>query len=275
VKRALFGPGAVLIAIGLWSTRARATDFHVAEAVAGSDLRGRSTLGLGYTLDALITTDMPQGLLLGGNLDALFCHDCDKSLGGAWLDAHLLVTFWKDDLSVITPYIGLAGGPGYSVWKDCAFGQIEGQIALQSRALYQGWWIRPIVYAGYSGAYDVHAAFGLRIAIGYALNHGSTSPHVSSETCDPQVCPRAGGPCDIPQEVSLSAASTTVRLCNCSQAERAELVKGGNLTIHADADDLIIDVGPATPGTEQSVKIDIGGGRETVTLKRRDCPLPK
>jgi hypothetical protein len=272
VKRALFGAGAVIVAIGLCSARARATDFHVAEAVAGSDLHGRSTLGLGYTLDAFITADAPKGALFGANLDALLCHDCNTSLAGAWLDAHLLVTFWKDDLSVITPYIGIGGGPGYSLWRDSAFGQIEGQIALQSRALYQGWWIRPIAYAGYSGAYDEHAAFGLRIAIGYALNHGSTSSHVSSETCDPQVCPNAGGLCDIPKEVSLSATTDTVRLCNCAQAEGAALVNGGSLKIHADAGNLIIDVGRATPGTEQSVTIDIGGGREKVTLKRRNCP---
>ena len=271
MKRALLGGGAAVIGVLLFAPPALATDFHVLEAIAGSDFRGRSTLGLGYTFDAFVTSKSLRGALVGTNVNALYCHYCDKTFGGGWLNIHALFTFWKDDLSVVTPYFGLAGGGGFSRWNDAAFGQIEGQIALQSRALYQGWWIRPTIFAGYSGAYDEHATFGLRIAIGYAFNHGTSPPPGEKPACAAQVC----GRCDIPKQVELSASADTLKLCNCSQATGATLDGGRSLNIHADGNDLIIDVGRADPGTGQTIKIDIAGGAENVTVIRRDCSPQK
>jgi hypothetical protein len=249
----------------LWTSSAFASDFHVIEAEAGADYRGHTTIGLGYTWDVFLTAKQPRGFLLGAHGYALHCDQCAPSLVGGMALASALVTFWKEDLSVITPYIGLAGGAGYRRGTQEVFGQGEVQLALQSRALYDGWWLRPTLFGSYSGAYDEAFAVGLRVAIGYATNHGKRP--VEPEEPPQQQC--VAGPCEVPEVVEVAASEDSWTLCNCFAPTTTVKVDGVAVQVQSQGNDLVVPVGRAATAKTQVVELELAGGALSVTLQRR------
>jgi hypothetical protein len=265
------------VSVTLCVSRAHATDFFVPEVVAGTDVKGRSMLGAGATFDIFSTAGVPipRGALLGLNVDALYCQQCAHRLSGVVALPHLFLTWWKDDTSVVTPYIGLSGGGGYSNVINRGFGQIEGQLAVQSRALYQGWWLRPSVFVSYSGAYGLDTTVGLRVSIGFAVNHGKRVAdcpdigQVPPEACSPP--PIATGLCDPPASAAISNDADTYVIPNCDKKGATATVDGVSTTTHEVPGQLIITVGKTAPNVDQKVDVTLAGGKTTTRLARRVC----
>jgi hypothetical protein len=267
----------LLAASAAWTSTASATDFHVLEAHAGYELHlkggvgdGHATYGAGYIWDVFITHPVLRGAQVGLRADLLHCPDCEEPSDGAAVLGLASVTFWKDDLSSLTWYGGIAPGIGYTRQTEVVFAEGELQTALQFRAIYSGLWVRPILFFGAGGAYDGYASIGLRLAVGYSPNHGVDPCADRDAACAERPTPRlpAAG-CDPPQRAELAAAEERWSLSGCFRTGVSARVDGQGAPV-ADRDgDLSIEVGRAPPGTVQTVEIDIAGGTFSVRLERR------
>jgi hypothetical protein len=257
-----------MVALVAWAIPAAATDFHVLEAHAGYEQHlsggvgdGHGSYGLGYVWDVFITHPTFRGVEVGGRVDLLHCPSCASAVDGGAVLGTALLTLWKDDLSTVTAYAGLAPGLGYSHETKAIFAEGELEVAVQFRALYAGLWVRPIVFLGAGGAYDGYASAGLRIAIGYSPNHGQRGMDEAPPA------PRTG--CDPPERAELPASQKRWSLQGCFRDGVAVQVDGRPVGIADQQGDLEIDVGVARAGSAQTVEIDIGGGPFSVRLERR------
>jgi hypothetical protein len=253
------------LAVVLTSPDVRATDFHVIELQGAYDLHrtggGHASFGAGYTFDTFITTPALRGLLLSGRFDLLHCSDCNGVVDGGALVVSPLFTWWKTDLSSITPYVGLSAGGGYESQPSAAFALFELQVAVQFRAIYQGIWVRPSIYLGGGGAYDGYTSAGLRLAIGFSPNHGTRYPD--------EPPPLHPGACDPPPDVTLPPEATTWVVPNCYRANVAAKVDGHDVDISDQNGDLVVHIGPAARGTVQNVEVLIAGGVIPTTIARK------
>ncbi len=269
-----------LAALGSWAGTASATDFHVIEAHAGYELHlkggvgdGHATYGLGYVWDVFITHPVLRGAEVGLRADLIHCPSCAEPIDGGALLGLASVTFWKDDLSTVSWYSGIAPGVGYSRETSAIFAEAELQTALQFRGIYSGWWLRPILFFGAGGAYDGYASVGLRLAIGFSPNHGKDPCADGRLNCEPVAEPPPAPPdhsaCNPPERAELGAARDHCSLPGCFRAGVEARVDGQAAPATNQAGDLSIEVGRARPGTVQTVEIDIAGGTFTVQLERR------
>ncbi len=257
-----------LLAVTLWPSLAGATDFHVIEAHDGYELHrtggGHGSFGVGYTWDTLLTVSIPRGFELGARLDVLHCPACEHKIDGAALLGSALVTAWKDDLSAITFYLGPAVGLGYSAETDKPFLELELQAAVQFRLIFDGLWIRPMLFGGAGGAYDGYTSVGLRLAVGYAVNHGQ---RLAPDTTPP-VLPHVPGACDPPPSADLAASAVSWIVPNCFRKNASAHLGGLDVPVSDHGGDLEIRVGAATPGATQQVEIFVAGGSFPVQLRR-------
>ncbi len=254
------------VAVVLWCAPAGATDFHVLEAHAGYELHsgggGHGSYGLGYTFDTLVTAPSLRGVEVGGRFDVLHCPACDRTLDGAALVLPVLVTFWKEDLSPVTFYFGPAFGFGYSRATEKFFAMGELEAALQIRSIYDGLWVRPILFGGIGGAYDGYASLGLRIVVGYSPNHGV-------RTTEPPEPPPRSGNCDPPPSADLAAGEPNWVVPYCYRSNVSVRLDGKGVAVSDRSGDLVIGVGAAASGTTQQVEIFLAGGSFSVQLRRR------
>ena len=254
------------LAATLLSAPASATDFHVWELDAGYELHrtggGHGTYGVGWTWDTFVTAPTLRGVELGTRLDVLHCPSCDHKFDGGQIALSTLFTFWKDDLSTVTFYFGPAFGGGYSRATEVPFALVELQAALQVRSIYDGIWFRPVLFAGAGGAYDGYTSLGLRVAFGYAFNHGEQIV----ETPPP---PPPPGSCNPPVDADLPSSESAWVVPHCFRRNASARVDGHDVTIADRGGDLEIKVGPSTPGTTQQVEIFVAGGVFTAQLRRR------
>jgi hypothetical protein len=252
-------------AVSLGSVNARATDFHVIEAQGAYDFHraggGHASYGLGYTFDTFITAPWLRGVELNGRLDLLHCADCTGAVDGAALVVSPLVTWWKTDLSSVTPYFGFSAGGGYDGQPSAAFALFELQAAVQFRAIYEGIWVRPSIYLGAGGAYDGYTSGGIRLAIGFSPNHG--------KRYDDGSVPRRPGTCGPDPEVSISPLATFWIVPNCYRPNVTANVDGRPAEVSDQNGDLVVNVGAAQVGTVQSVEVFIAGGVFPTKLERR------
>ncbi len=254
------------LAMTFWCAPARATDSHVLEAHGGYELHlaggAHGSYGVGYTFDTLVTAPSLRGVEVGGRIDILHCPGCDRAFDGAALVLPVLVTFWKEDLSPVTFYFGPAFGLGYSRATDKVFAMGELEAALQIRSIYDGLWVRPILFGGIGGAYDGYTSVGLRIAVGYAPNHGV-------RTVEPPIPEPPPGKCDPPLRAELAANEASWVVPYCYRRNASARVNGHDVPIADRSGDLAITVGSAAPGTTQQVEIFLAGGSFPVQLRRR------
>jgi hypothetical protein len=269
--------GCLVAASGAWTSGAGATDFHVLEAHAGYELHlnggvgdGHGTYGAGYVWDVFITHPVLRGAQVGLRADLLHCPGCEEPVDGGALLGLASVTFWKDDLSSVTWYGGLAPGIGYTRQTHAVFAEGELQTALQFRAIYSGLWVRPMLFFGAGGAYDGYASVGLRLAIGYSPNHGVDPCADRAAECEGPRPPRLSpSGCEPPERAELPAAEQSYVLTGCFRAGVSARVDGQAAPLADRGGDLAIEVGRTEPGAVQTVEIDIAGGSFSVRLERR------
>jgi hypothetical protein len=269
--------GCVVLISAAWTSTAQATDFHVLEAHAGYELHlkggvgeGHATYGAGYVWDVFITHPVLRGAEVGFRADLLHCPGCEEPIDGGALLGLASVTFWKDDLSSVTLYGGIAPGIGYTRQTEVLFAEAELQTAVQFRALYSGLWVRPIVFFGAGGAYDGYASVGLRLAVGYSPNHGvDPCADRDAECADSRPLRAPASGCDPPERAELAATAERWKLAGCFRAGVSARVDGQAAPVADRNGDLSIDVGRTEPGTAQTVEIDIAGGTFSVRLERR------
>jgi hypothetical protein len=265
-------PSVALFAVAaLTATKgAHATSFDVLELHAGYELHNHDdwhgSYGIGYTWDVFLTTPSPypRGVLLGVRADLLHCFDCRDKIDGGALFLPALITFAKEDLSTLNWYLGLAPGAGYSQENERFFAAVEVQGALQWRSIYDGFWVRPILYASAGGAYDGYLGFGFRLAVGFSPDHGRRHPGD-----DGPPSPPLPGTCNPPTDADAPASDDTWVLDSCYRDNIAVRVDGADAVVRANGRDLVIVVGKGQAGTAQRVEVDIAGGVFEIQLHRR------